>query len=697
MSDLENEKNHLKESILLLNQTIKDEIADVNTLKKKAKGNDDIWQTIYNKEFRIKKLNDSLERPYFARIDFQNTNDPKKRQFYIGKRGLMRNGTIIITDWRAPVSSLYYDGNIGNCNYLSPEGLVNGTMSLKRQFDIEDGKLLSYYDIDLVTGDKLLESYLKKNNDNRLKTIVSTIQKEQNDVIRRKISENIIVDGVAGSGKTTVALHRIAYLVYNYSKTINEDRYLVIGPNPVFLKYIKTVLPNLDVSGVSQYTFEDFARTYLNESININSSVLKAAKNIDKKPLYNLDKFKSSMKYQNMLNNFFEDFVVSLTQSDLKLGDFIVLNSHVIKKIFNNVDKSYSFDNRIEHTIRRMINFIKEHNNYILSNYIDYESEVFQKASNKTLIKKQFVKDRDTIKRNCVNEVRKYFSKIKMNVTMLYKQFINEINNYNFFNYKYIDILQKETLKSIRNKSYDFEDLAALIYLKKRLSPNNYYQKYRHIVIDEAQDLGEFNFYILKEIFESATFSIFGDLAQSIYDYRSIDNWNIVNNIMFNNRAEIIRFNKSYRTTRQIMNVADNIAKKMGLSVSEMVLREGPFVNYPKPNNKAEYIINRINNLKTKYKTIVVISKTDEESRIINEELRNKGLAIPNVTINDDLTEKKYNICTISNQLAKGLEFDAVIISDASVYEETNSLDMKLLYVAITRALHELDIINYSY
>ena len=694
MSDLILEKSHLEETLQTIKSIINEENDDIKTLTKIAGGKDDIWQAIYSKEYKVKKLNDSLEKPYFARIDFQRDDENTKNEFYIGRRGVLKDSNIIVTDWRAPISSLYYDGNIGKSSFIAPEGQVNGNMSIKRQFDIEDGKLLTYFDIDLVTGDKLLQKYLEKNNDSRLKTIISTIQKEQNDVIRRRLNENIIVDGVAGSGKTTVALHKVAYLVYNYSKTINEDRYLVIGPNPVFLKYIKTVLPDLDVSGVKEYTFEDFAKDYINEDIKINSSITKAAKNINGNLIYDVEKFKSSMKYKFMLDSFIDDYINDLTKEDLKLRDFIVLNSHIIKKIFNSIDDSYSFDNKIEHTIKKVIKFIKDNNSYILNNYTDYESELYLSSSSKDELKKMFSKDRETIKKNCVNEVRKYFSKAKINVTLLYKKFIESIDGYNSFNYEHIDILKEGTLNTIRKGTFDFEDLASLIYIKKRLVSNNDYQKYRHIVIDEAQDFGEFNFFILKEIFSEASFSIFGDLAQSIYDYRSIDSWDKVNSIMFNNSAEIIKFKKSYRTTRQIMNVADEVAKKMNLNSSELVLRQGPPVNFIKPDNKEDYIIKRIDKLKEKYKTIAIISKTDEESIKLNERLKAKGLNIPNVDINDDLTSTKYNICTISNQLAKGLEFDAVIISDASVYKDTSTLDLKLLYVAITRALHELVILN---
>ena len=696
MNDLALEKDHLAASLKDINTIIDDEQNDVNILAKEARGNDDKWQQLYDKEYKIKLLKKSLDAPYFARIDYKRDDEDIDKSFYIGRRGISKEGNIIVTDWRAPISSLYYDKEVGKCSFEAPEGTVDGEMLLKRQFEIEQGELLNYFDVNLVNGDTLLQKYLNENNDNRLKSIVSTIQKEQNDVIRRKINENIIVQGVAGSGKTTVALHKIAYLVYNYSKTINEDKFLVIGPNPVFLKYIKTVLPDLDVSGVRQLTFEEFAKEYINENINISNSETKAALNILGKNLYDIDKFKCSIKYKYMLDVFLKEFINSITKEDLRIGDFTILNSHIIKKIFDSIESSYSLDIRIEQTIARVIKYIKDNLSWILSSYTNYSDYLYQKNDNKDELRKMFTKDLDEIKKCCKSTVRRYFSKAKINSTQLYRRFIDNINDYDVFNYENIDILKRDTLKSIRNKTYDFEDLASLIYIKKNLMLDKKYQRYRHIVIDEAQDFGEFNFDILKEVFEGSTFSIFGDLAQSIYDYRSIDDWDRVNSIMFNNNAEIVLFNKSYRTTRQIMNIADQVALSINLKNSDLVLREGPPVTFNKPNNIPKHIIDQINEFKESgYKTIAIISKTDDISKKLNNELKLLGLDIPNISLEDDLTDNNHNICTISNQLAKGLEFDAVIINgaDEDIYNSNSTLDMKLLYVAITRALHRLDII----
>jgi len=616
----------------------------------------------------------------------------------------MNNTNIIVTDWRAPISSLYYDAEVGNCSYVAPNGTINGEMQLKRQYEIEHGYLKKYFDVDLVTNDELLQKYLNSNNDARLKSIVSTIQKEQNEVIRKKISDNLIIQGVAGSGKTTVALHRIAYLVYNYIKNINQSQYMVIGPNPVFLKYIKSVLPELDVSGVEQCTFEQFAKNYINEDITINDSNKKAMVNISKRNEVDIDKFKCSMKYKDMLDKFIEVYFYSITSKSLMLGDFEVLSSDIITKNFQETCNLYSINlnNIIEITINKLCRVIEENYDEIISRYGNYAELLFRGAttsSEKDKLRNKFIKDRVEIGKNCKSLLNKYFNAVRGEPIKIYKLFVSTIIDFNIYNYKQISILKKETMKNIKNKSYDFEDLAALIYIKSIISPNKYYEKMRHVVIDEAQDLGEFNFYVLRKTLSSATFSIFGDLAQSIFDYRGIDDWNEVNKVMFDNSGQIINFNKSYRTTNEIMNVADCVAESICLSGSELVLRHGTPVNLTEMENSSDisrYVLSKIMEYqKSGYKTIAVISKTDLMSKYINDELAGLGLKIPNVSPDDDLTDKRFRICTISNQLAKGLEFDAVIINNVNedIYCSTSSLDMKLLYVAITRALHELDII----
>lgn len=649
----------------------------------------------------IKVLEKASLNPYFARIDFKAITDSDFKEIYIGRNGISKDGKVLITDWRAPISSLYYDSSTGKTSYKSPTGDVLGEVALKRQYDIENGKLIEYFDVDLVSSDNLLQKYLNANNDSRLKSIVATIQSEQNDIIRRPIDENVIIQGVAGSGKTTVALHKIAYLVYNYINSVKQSQYLVIGPNPVFIKYIKTVLPDLDVSGVSQLTFEQFAKDYIGEEIEINPSNKKISASIAGKS-NDIDKFKSSMLYKNMLENFFELYLKGIVSKPLKLNDFVVLTEEEMTPIFARAleEQHATLQGRVDATIERLIDYVKNNVDSILTRYNEYENNLFKNASleERESLRKKFIKERIEIQKNCSATIRKYFAKAVLSPIKLYRLFISMLDDFNIYGYKKINELKKTTMANIKGNKYDFEDLAALLYLKLRTEPNRQYSNIKHTVIDEAQDLGIFNFYVLKKCLPTSTFSIFGDLAQSIYDYRGIDNWDEVNSLIFNNKANIVNFNKSYRTTASIMNVADAISESINLGKSDLVVRQGLPVSFdeaPTSNELVEQIANKIKEYKEKgYKTIAVISKTDLLSRYINDDLRELGIVIPNVTEKDDVSLDEFSVCTISNQLAKGLEFDAVILNNVNdkIYSCDSTLDMKLLYVAVTRALHELDI-----
>lgn len=703
--EFQKEKEKLMHTISIIKQILQDESLDLKRLYDDFVGDrEELWRIADRKKLHISNLEVAANKPYFARIDFISEEDGNKSTIYIGKNGIMNGTDIVVTDWRAPISSLYYDAEIGKCKYEAPTGQITGEMLLKRQYEIENGILEEYFDVDLVSNDGLLQKYLNDNNDARLKSIVSTIQKEQNDVIRKEISDNIIVQGVAGSGKTTVALHRIAYLVYNYINSIKQNQYLVIGPNPVFLKYIRSVLPELDVDGVEQCTYEMFAKEYIDEDINIDFSNKKVVANVSGKSKNDIDKFKCSMKYKDMLEQFLKVYYYSITSKPLMLGNFQVLSSQEIEMAFKSTENGYTnnLSNRIELTIDRLCRVIEDKQNDLISKYGEYSYEIFKTADSeeeKKKMRNMFSKDRNEISKNCRSSLRKYFNKTKINSTKFYKLFLSTISDFDIYQYPHLNELKQETLKNIKDGFYDFEDLAALIYIKRLISPDKAYEKIRHVVIDEAQDLGEFNFYSLKKALPSATFSIFGDLAQSIYDYRGINNWDEVNNSMFDNAGNIIKFNKSYRTTAEIMDVADDVAESIGLGRSDLVVRHGEEVNISEleeERNIPEFIAKKIIEYKEKgYKTIAIISKTDLLSNYINDDLSELGINIPNVSETDDLSDERFRICTISNQLAKGLEFDAVIINNANenIYSSSNPLDMKLLYVAITRALHELDVV----
>ena len=649
---------------------------------------------------RIRKLAQSIEKPYFGRVVFDENSGT--HDVYIGKNTILDGTDVVVTDWRAPISTLYYDSNIGPASYIAPNGLIEGELRLKRQYNIEDSKLIDYYDVDIVSNDQLLQNYLNTNNDKRLKNIVSTIQGEQNYIIRRPITENNVIQGVAGSGKTTVALHRIAYLEYNYRNGISANQYLVIGPNTVFMDYIKTVLPDLDVNDVNQYTIEMLTKNLLEEEISFASINNKLNKKINGKDTGTVDKFKGSLTYKQMLEKYMNDLVYdTIHGGSLDVDEFRIIPQEII---LENFESAYKSCHNIVGAVNKAIIF--------LTAYVENQKASLKRAMNlrkmnlldtvlgnkeeSEKIRKKYERLENRLNQKFKNEIVRYFAPLTKKVTVLYNNFINNIEFYDFSNYEEIKDLKKSTKENIKNKVYDFEDIAALLYIASQTKDLKEYKKIRHIVIDEAQDFSLFNFDVLKTIFSNSTFSIYGDLAQSIYDYRSISNWEELKEVFPDLKQ--IDLNRSYRTTDEIMKTADLVAKHIGMNQSEDVIRHGQEVEFHDFDmmSAPEHIKKKIEEYREKgYKSIAIISKNDLLTNYINDDLGFIGMQAQNITSASQDYDIKNDVITISNAISKGLEFDAVIINNASeeVYNSESNLDMKLLYVALTRALHEVDVV----
>ena len=513
---------------------------------------------------KIRLMEKSLNKPYFARLDFKRDGESDIEELYIGKVGIIdeKNNNIII-DWRAPVSSMYYDSNIGDASYKAPEGTCTGKLLLKRQYEIENKQLKSYQDVDTVSNDELLKPYLEASVDNRLKNIVSTIQHEQNRIIREPVNKNLIIQGVAGSGKTTVALHRIAYLVYNNRENIKPEQYLIIGPNKFFVNYISGVLPDLDVEDVKQLTYDELCSEILQENITLIDEDIKLLKSIKNEKELTYQKIKVSMQFKKALDKYIKEIKEStIPIYGVRINEKEIISNEFIKQIYNSFEELDEYDNIKTRLMRTNLFFEK---------YIDENIEQYREYSEKELKK----------------ALKNYFNKLIPKIPKIYKNFLSNLD-------KYLEISEdiKEQVKiniiNLKNKKFEFEDLSSLIYLKAKINGIDEYGKYKQIVIDEAQDYGEFTFFSLKFILKNAAFSIFGDLAQSIYQYRSIENWESVLNNTFRYQGEIQYLLKSYRTTTEIMDSANNITKYIKLNTAKPVIRHGKKVSFIKYKEKNE-------------------------------------------------------------------------------------------------------------
>jgi len=594
---------------------------------------------IYHNKHRVMK--ESLKKPYFARIDFKTTE--KEEQCYISKVGVTdEDHNLITVDWRSPIASLYYDSNVGEASYQAHENVFTGEMTLKRQYNIEDSKLIEYLDVDTVTSDELLNPYLGKTKDTRLKNIVSSIQSEQNKIIRHPLYEHTLVQGVAGSGKTTVALHRIAYLAYNYKDQIKRNQFLVIGPNNFFLDYISDVLPDLDVTHVGHFTFQSLVEKIIKEKVKINNN---------QSLIENLE---------DKLKRYYKSLEQKLIESDFYINETKIISGMNMKKILNEIEDHALFI-KTDHLIKNLNTRIRHKQDTILE---ILDIELNNKFQNNLLSKTEYIKEYNKLKKELANGgtnyLKKHFIFIKKKITTLYNDFLKE--------------------NGIKRVGYTDQDLNGLLYLGIRILGNTDYRKIKHAVIDEAQDYDFFRFQLLKELMSNCYFSIFGDLAQSISEHPTITSWEDILSLYQKPHMDYLL--KSYRTTVEIMNEANKILEKLNMKTSEPVIRHGL-----QPIYVNEIDINvQLEQWKKEYKSIAIITKTEDHAIKLSKQYHLSY-------INELSQNNKDQIVSLSVKTSKGLEFDAVIVLNADEYK--NGIELNQLYVAMTRPLHEL-IIQYN-
>ena len=692
MEELEYENKKLNKIEEKLDIIKKEEEQVLFTLPKKYSHNPILLSNLMSiTATKITNIAKIKERPYFARIDFKDDKKQNKEKIYIGKIGVLDlDGNIVITDWRAPISTLYYDSNLGRVEYIAPEGIVKGDMSLKRQIIISNKRVTDIFDVDSVSDDELLKPYLGANADNRLKNIVASIQGEQNYIIRKGIEKNIVVQGVAGSGKTTVALHRIAYLMYNNSDKYKADQFMVIGPNKFFINYISNVLPDLDAGNAVQLTIEELAKKFIDEDILFEDVTKNLSDIIDDGIEKEYLKFKNSMEYYRLLDNYLNNIEDGfIWAKGLVINNIQILSKEDIENVYKTVNGN-SVSQKLEMTSKVIANRLKNNNDVYeyIKNSMDTlcqnEKDVDKKRN---LIKKEFDMLKDLTSTGFEKQLKKLLNIDKVKVLKIYSDFIESLNN--------MDELKKDTLQLLKKKICQNEDIAALLYIKYYLFGNEKFKKYRQVVVDEAQDFGKFTFYMLKLLISNATFSVFGDVTQGIYSYKSIDDFNEILEDVFK-EAEYIKLKKSYRTSIEIMNEANKISKEIGLDEALPVIRSaGPVIKSKiNKSDKENYIVNQVKKYKEAgFKSIAIIYKNQKELVNMNKKLKENS--IESEIIYKDQEKYDGGICLLTSYLSKGLEFDVVIIADAQddIYKYNNKLDMKLLYVSMTRALHKLELV----
>lgn len=707
---------------------------------------------------KLENIKSIKDKPYFARMDFKEDGKSVEK-LYIGKISLLDNKTAypIIVDWRAPISNLYYEGRVGKAEYECLGEKIKGEIFLKRQYIIENQELKKYVNINVTGNDELLQNALEEKADDRLKNIVATIQDEQNKIIRADINQPLIVQGVAGSGKTTIALHRIAYLIYNYEKEFKPEEFMIIAPTKFFLNYISNILPDLGVNDVKQTTFEDFAYDVIGKKLKIsdNNEKLVIIVNKDFNEINNVEtdimiqeaKLKSSIEFKKMVDDYLkivEDLYIpkqdleiniiydnndinlynnlhkteskndKVNCSDLKHDNInyddissnnvknTIMKYEEINNLFKNTYKMYNFTTRIKEIEKNLAAELKKKTPEIIENLKKERTQKIANLTGKNRIElyDKYDKIIKILEKEHKKIIKNYISKIpKKDCIQYYKEFIQSyLKNEN----EVLKYLKANTLNNLNKNEVSFEDLAPIMYIQIQLFGVKEKCKIKHVVIDEAQDYGEFQFDVLKTLINSNSMTILGDIAQGVHYYRGIENWKKFIDTEFKDvKTVYTTLQKTYRTTKEIMDVANNVISKLPeyekeyIVLGEPVIDRKNSINTKEVENQDELIQNindRINTyIKQGYKSIAIIGKDMAECENLEKKLRTIRKDIKLIRGKD--SEYNSGISIVPSYLAKGLEFDCVLLSDVSKEKYgNNSLDIKLLYVSITRAMSKLDV-----
>lgn len=641
---------------------------ELHAMQEEFDENDKEAQTLWhNADARFKFVNQDLRRaeqarkkPYFGRIDFRDKKLKKDEVYYIGRSVIADNpAEPEVIDWRAPIAGVYYDAALGDVSYsVKGEGKYDITLSRKRTYEIENDELKDFYDSDVVANDELLTKYLARNKKAVLGEIIATIQQEQNEVIRKKPQHNMIVQGAAGSGKTTVAMHRISYILYNYEQEFAPEDFYIVGSNQVLLNYITGVLPELNVYGVSQMTMEQLFVRLLYEDWDKKYQIKPVVKGVT-------PAVKGTFVWFRELENFclrYEYRAIPREDVVIEKTGKVLLDRATITRLLKetkNLSRADKISRLTDYLMARL-------ENELSGKYYSYTPSEKQKLQ---------------------HYYETYFGKRewKGSVAELYEQFLKEEQ-------------EKEFPVTMPEGSYDVYDLAAMAYLYKRIKEDTVIREAGHVVIDEAQDFGMMAYASLKYCLSKCTYTIMGDVAQNISSEYGLNDWTELRRLILPGEFDYFGIlQKSYRNTVEISEFATDILYHGSFPVYpvETIIRHGEPVSVKKCADFADQMSQAEQIIKTWQSrgldTVAVVCIDEAEAEKVTAGLQGR------VELNTGDTGKweiGEGIMVLPLKYTKGLEFDAVLIFNAS--EEDYPVEdgyVKQLYVAATRALHELTVL----
>lgn len=714
----------------------------LSILTKESKGNynqeKENTEKIYNLlKKEIENYEEALKCPYFGRVDFEEKLGIEE-QIYIGKKGITSTaeGEEIVVDWRAPVADLYYSSTGGKAYYRAPVGVIEGRLNLKRKFLFNANSLEKIFDesinniiINEESGSELVDEFLKINLEEsrgkKLKEVVATIQKEQNDIIRWPKNLPLIVQGSAGSGKTTVALHRLAYLMYRYRESMEGKDILVLAPNKIFLDYISDILPTLGSNDVRQTTFQELVMKYLKLKGKIKTKDDKLKDLIEKEDtrekqyIVNSSRVRGDLLFKSIIDRYIALLESSAIEiKDILVSDYVLFSKREIMRLYLKDLQSYPINKRKDEIKRYLLLKLKERIE-ILIIQIDREWDLKIRAIKKELDDseerrqrlREIYNERDELKeyvrhdsKKILNQYFKNWRGITCNdiyVNLFKDDEMFELATANKIPKSLAEYIKSDVISNSEKGIIDEDDLPVLFYIHTLLEGIDEKEKFKHIVVDEAQDYSPFQIYLINSLSKGNSLTLVGDLAQGIYHYKGIKSWSDITEGVFNGKATFITLSQSYRSTVEIIEFANSTldAQGLGLKSAKPVLRHGDkpeVIKSVSRKNSVVIIEEIIRKLHSNGKhSIAIITKSYNEGKILEKELKKHTNINFTLVKGNEKESINTDVIIIPAYLTKGLEFDGTIIYNPTEKNyPDNILSQRLLYVALTRALHNEFIIT---
>ena len=623
-------------------------------------------------EHKILLLEKMIKSPYFARIDFKFDDEDEFEKIYIGRSSLRKNSyqEMYVYDWRSPIASVFYRFMTGEAFYDAPCGRVTGELNLKRQYEIKNGTLEYFFDSDVQIVDEFLRQLLSQNTTAKMKAIVETIQHEQDVVIRDMENDLLMVQGVAGSGKTSIALHRAAYLMYQGLQTkLSANNIMIISPNSIFEQYISNVLPELGEDNVISSVFEDILSELLNgrkiqsrndflENLIVNSKYKEISRNSIE--------FKTSSFFREILDQFLIDIPRQWIEfEDVYYEGKCVVSGQILKdKILGRPETPLGIK-------------LEQLEDYILEQIFGTGKGRGHKEE-KNLIKQ---------------EIQKF---IKIDIVELYKiLFSNEAYFYSLLQNSNlsqgIKSIWEYTRENLEADRLYYDDAIAIAYLYLKIYGTNKYKNIKQVVIDEAQDYYPLQYEIFNLVFSNAKFTILGDMKQTLAKKEDISFYEQIQKILNKKKSSLIMLDKSFRCTNEILNFSLKFIEKSSQIKSFNRNGDSPKV-YIADNSEIfiDEIVKEINLCQEKgFQSICLICKTEKNSIYLFNKIKHK---LDIQLIKNGSASDLQGVFILPVYMSKGLEFDAVLICDADSQNYHDEDDKNLLYVACTRALHKLSL-----